>query len=61
MQLHFLGESFRPRLHEQIKQRLFEQIRPGLLHTDREFEQSKNVLFAHLNAALEVDKKSISL
>ena len=41
----------RPRLHEQIKQHLFEQIRPGLLHTDREFEQLKKVLFAYVNAA----------
>ena len=29
----------RPRLHEQIKQLLSEQIRPGLLHTDRNFGQ----------------------
>ena len=42
----------RPRLHEQIKHALFAQIRPGLLHTDREFEQLKEVLFAHVNAAL---------
>ena len=35
--------SVRPRLHEQIKQLLFEQIRQGLLHTDQEFEQSKEV------------------
>ena len=44
--------SFRPRLHEKIKHALFAQIRPGLLHTDREFEQLKEVLFAHVNAAL---------
>ena len=43
--------SLRPRLHEQIKQSLFEQIRPGLLHTDREFEHLKEVLFAQVNAA----------
>ena len=28
------------------------QICPALLHTDREFEQLKKVLFAHVNAAL---------
>ena len=33
---------FKTRLHEQIKHALFEQIRPELLHTDREFEQLKN-------------------
>ena len=44
--------GFRPRLHEQIKQPLFAQIRPEYLHMDREFEQLKEVLFAHVNAAL---------
>ena len=39
-------------LHEQINRALFAQIRPELLHTDREFEQLKEVLFAHVNAAL---------
>ena len=43
---------FRPRLYEQIKHALCAQIRPVLLHTDREFEQLKEVLFAHVNAAL---------
>ena len=43
---------FRQRLHEQIKHSLFAQIRPELLHTDQEFEQLKEVLFAHVNAAL---------
>ena len=42
----------RLRLHEQITHALFAQIRPELLHTDREFEQLKEVLFAHVNAAL---------
>ena len=42
----------RLRLHEQIKHGLFAQICPELLHTDREFEQLKQVLFAHVNAAL---------
>ena len=42
----------RLRLHEQIKHTLFAQIRPELLHTDREFEQLKEVLFAHVDAAL---------
>ena len=37
-------QGFSLRLHEQIKQRLFEQIRPGLLHTDQEFAQLKEVL-----------------
>ena len=46
-------KPFRPRLHEQIKCALFAQIRPELLHTDREFEQLKEVLFAHVNAALQ--------
>ena len=50
--LELREQGLRPCLHEQIKQRLFEQIRPGLLHTDREFEQLKEVLFAHVNAAL---------
>ena len=45
--------TFKARLHEQIKQRLFEQIRPELLHTDREFEQLKEVLFAHVNGPYE--------
>ena len=31
---------------------LFAEIRPELLYTDREFEQLKKVLFAHVNAAL---------
>ena len=44
--------SLRPRLHEQIKYTLFAQIRPELLNRDREFEQLKAVLFAHVNAAL---------
>ena len=35
----------RPRLHEQIKQRLFEQVTPD------EFAQIKVVLIAHVNAA----------
>ena len=48
--LFFSG--LRPRFHEQIKHTLFAQIRPELLHTDREFEQLKEVLFAHVNAAL---------
>ena len=47
---------FRLRLHEQIKHTLFAQIRPELLHTDREFEQLKKVLFAHVNAALTKQK-----
>ena len=51
--LELREQGLRPCLHEQIKQRLFEQIRPGLLHTDREFEQLKEVLFAHVNAALD--------
>ena len=42
----------RVRLHEQIKHALFAQIRPELLHTDREFEELKEVLFAHVNSAL---------
>ena len=42
----------RPRLHEQIKHTLFAQIFPELLHTDREFEQIKEGLFAYVNAAL---------
>ena len=41
----------RVRLHEQMKHALFAQICPELLHTDREFEQLKEVLFAHVNAA----------
>ena len=48
-----VSESVRPRLHEQIKHTLFAQILPEFLHTDREFEQIKEVLFAHVNAALE--------
>ena len=43
----------RPRLQEQIKHTSFAQICPELLHTDRELEQLKEVLFAHVNAALE--------
>ena len=35
-----------------MKHALFAQIRPELLHTDREFEQLKEVLFANVNAAL---------
>ena len=35
-----------------MKRAFFAQIRPELLHTDREFEQLKEVLFAHVNAAL---------
>ena len=50
---HFL--CLRPRLHEQIKPPLFAQIRPELLHMDRELEQLKEVLFAHINAALETN------
>ena len=46
------NRTVRPRLHEQIKHTLFEQIRPESLHTDREFEQLKEVLFAYVNAAL---------
>ena len=34
-----------------MKHALFAQIRPELLHTDREFEQLKEVLFANVNAA----------
>ena len=34
------------------KKTLFAQIRPELFHTNREFEQLKEVLFAHVNAAL---------
>ena len=49
---HTFLVSFRPRLHEQIKHTLFAQILPQLLHRDREFEQLKEVLFAHVNAAL---------
>ena len=41
----------RPRLHEQIKHTLFPQICPELLGMDREFEQLKEVLFAHVYAA----------
>ena len=41
----------RLRLHEQIKHTLFAQIRPKLLHTEQEFEQLKEILFAHVNAA----------
>ena len=44
--------AFRPRLHEQIKHALFAQILPELLLTDREFEQLKVTLFAHVNKAL---------
>ena len=44
--------TLRPCTHMQIKHTWFEQIRPELLHTDREFEQLKEVLFAHVNAAL---------
>ena len=51
------GIRLRPRLHEQIKHTLFAQIRPELLHTDREFEQLKEVLFAHENAAQGYLKK----
>ena len=42
----------KPGLHEQIKHAIIAQIRPELLHTDREFEQLKEVLFAHVNAAI---------
>ena len=35
-----------------IEHAIFAQIRPELLHTDRELEQLKEVLFAHVNAAL---------
>ena len=45
---------FRPRLHEQIKYTLFAQICPELIYTDWEFEQLKEVLFAHVNAALYI-------
>ena len=44
--------GLRPCLLEQIKHALFAQILPELLHADREFEQLKEVLFAHVNAAL---------
>ena len=54
--LHILAtdydDFFRLRLHEQIKHTICAQIRPELLDTDREFEQLKEVLFAHVNAAL---------
>ena len=43
--------NVRPRLHEQIKHAIFAQIRLELLHTDREFEQLKEVLFAHVYKA----------
>ena len=46
-----LFSVLRPRLHEQIKLALFAQIHPELLHTDREFEQLKVTLFAHVNKA----------
>ena len=45
------ASTLRPRFHEQIKHALFAQIRPALLDRDREFEQLKEVLFAHVNAA----------
>ena len=48
---HLESKTLRPRLHEQIKHALFAQIRPELLHTDREFEQFKVILFFHVNAA----------
>ena len=53
----FASQALRPRLHEQIKRALFAQIRPELLHTVPEFEQSKEVLFAYANAALTTNQK----
>ena len=42
----------KPCPHEQVNHHLFEQIGPELLHSDREFEQLREVLFAHVIAAL---------
>ena len=53
--------TIRPRLHEQIKYGLCAQIRPELLHTDQEFEQLKEILFAHVNAALTIGNRLTSL
>ena len=57
MHKHLLNLPTRPRLHEQIKRALLAQIRPELLHTVREFERLKEVLFAHVSAALANEKK----
>ena len=46
-----LAVKLRPRLHEQIKPLLYEQICLRLLHTDQEFEQLKEAFFAHVYAA----------
>ena len=54
MQATKIYHTVRPRLHEQIKHALFAQIRPGLLHTDREFEQIKPPLIAQILDPYEV-------
>ena len=39
---------YRLRLHEQIKQVLFEQIKTELIHTAPKFEQIQAILFAQV-------------